>query len=328
MKALVVEKATDRSLRELNFVDVPVPTPAEHEVLIKVHAVGLNPVDYKIVESGINAWQYPHVLGLDVAGEIISVGQGVTNWQVGDRVSGHGDLTKNGCFAEYVTAPTYELAKIPVSVSYEVAASALCGALTAYEALERKANFANVNTVLVHAGAGGVGSIAIQLAKLHGCKVFTTVSASKYDYVKQLAPDAIINYQTEDVDKRLAALTGVLGVDLIIDTVGKKAAELDLRRLAYNGRLVTIVDVPALDNVPMFAHGLGMDVVNLGGAHLSGNPYQQADLGRMNAEMLKLLANGDVKSLIEKVIPFDQIIDGLTAIKNHEVVGKLVAKIS
>lgn len=83
-----------------------------------------------------------------------------------------------------MTAPTYELAKIPDSVSDEVAASALCGALTAYEAIERKANFANVNTVLVHAGAGGVGSIAIQLAKLHGCKVFTTVSSSKYDYVK------------------------------------------------------------------------------------------------------------------------------------------------
>lgn len=172
-----------------------------------------------------------------------------------------------------------------------------------------------------------LGSITIQLAKLHGCKVFTTVSSSKYDYVKQLAPDVIINYQTEDVDKKLADLTDGLGVNLIIDTVSKKEAELDLRRLAYNWRLVTIVDVPSLDNVPMFDRGLGMDVVNLGGAHLSGNPSQQADLGWMNAEMLKLIANGDVKPLIEKVNPFDQIIDGLTAIKNHEVVGKLVAKI-
>ena len=77
----------------------------------------------------------------------------------------------------------------------------------------------------------------------------------------------------------------------------------------------------------MFDRGLGMDVVDLGGAHLSGTPYQQADLGRMNAEMLKLIANGDVRPLIEKVIPFDQIIDGLTAIKKYEVVGKLVAKI-
>lgn len=245
-------------MQDLNFAEVPVPTPAEHEVLIKVHAAGLNPVDYKIVEGGVSAWQYPHILGLDVAGEIVSVGQGVTNW---------------------------------------------------------------------HVGAGGVGSIAIQLAKLHGCKVFTTASSSKHDYVKQLAPDAIINYRTEDVDKELVALTDGLGVDLIIDTVGKKEAELDLQRLAYNGRLVTIVDVPSLDNVPMFDRGLGMDVVNLGGAHLIGNPYQQADLGRMNAEMLRLIANGDVKPLIEKVIPFDQIIDGLTAIKKHEVVGKLVAKI-
>ena len=124
-----------------------------------------------------------------------------------------------------------------------------------------------------------LGSITIQLAKLHGCKVFTTVSSSKYDYVKKLATDAIINYQTEDVDKKLADLTDGLGVNLIIDAVSKKEAELDLRRLAYNWRLVTIVDVPSLDNVPMFDRGLGMDVVNLGGAHLSGNPSQQADLG-------------------------------------------------
>ena len=193
--------------------------------------------------------------------------------------------------------------------------------------MERKPNLTNVRTVLVHAGAGGVGSIAIHLAKLHGLKVFTTVSTGKVKYVRQLYPDAIIDYRQEDVDTRLAQLTDGLGVDLIIDTVGKAEAERDLRRLAYNGTLVTIVDVPDLTGAPVFDRGLSMDVVNLGGAHLSGNPFQQADLGKMNSEMLALAAAGKVDPLIEKVISFDQIKDGLQAIKDHRVIGKLVAEI-
>ncbi|MBB1079488.1 zinc-binding dehydrogenase [Limosilactobacillus sp. STM2_1] len=328
MKALVLASGTDHSLDKLKISDVPVPQPNENEVLIKVHAAGINPVDYKIVENGVESWTYPHILGLDVAGEIVGVGKNVTKWQIGDRVSGHGDLTKNGCFAEYVAVPAYELAKIPATVTYTTAASFLCGALTAYQAIERKANLTAVQSVLVHAGAGGVGSIAIQLAKRHGCKVFTTVSSSKKDYVEQLAPDAIIDYRIENVTQRLNELTNGLGVDLIVNTVGKQEAEKDLERLAYNGRLVTIVDVPSINNVPMFARGLGMDVVNLGGAHLSGNPHQQRDLGQMNAEMLQLVANKEIKPLSIKILPFTQIIEGLKMVKMHQVVGKVVVKIN
>lgn len=157
--------------------------------------------------------------------------------------------------------------------------------------------------------------------------MFTTVSTAKIKYVQQLHPDAIIDYRQEDVDERIRQLTDGLGVDLIIDTVGKTEAEKDLLRLAYNGTLVTIVDVPDLTGVPMFNRGLSVDVVNLGGAHLSGNPYQKADLGKMNAEMLQLAANGKVNPLIEKVLPFAQIKEGLQAIKDHQVVGKIVVKI-
>ncbi len=327
MKALVVAKQSDQTIDSLQITDVEKPTPAADQVLVKVHAVGLNPVDYKVVEGGVSAWSFPHTLGLDVAGEIVATGDAVTDWQVGDRVSGHGDLTKNGCFAEFVTVPTYQLARIPDKVSYETAASLLCGALTAYTAVERKPNLANVHTALVHAGAGGVGSIAIQLAKLHGFKVFTTVSTKKVKYVKKLHPAAIIDYRKEDVDTRLDQLTDGQGVDLIIDTVGKAEAEKDLHRLAYNGTLVTIVDVPDLTGVPMYDRGLSVDVVNLGGAHLSGNPVQQADLGRMNAAMLDLVAAGKVDPLIEKVLPFAQIKEGLQAIKDHQVVGKIVVKV-
>lgn len=327
MKALVVATPNDKTIANLKIADVKIPKPTTGQVLLRVHAVGLNPVDYKVVEGGAPTWQYPHTLGLDVAGEIVAIGDGVTGWQVGERVSGHGDLTKNGCFAEYVAVPTYQLARLPENVSYETAASLLCGGLTAYTAVERKPNLKNVHTILVHAGAGGVGSIAIQLAKLHGLQVFTTVSTGKIEYVRKLHPAAIIDYQREDVSARLDELTNGRGVDLIIDTVGKAEAQKDLTRLTYNGTLVTIVDVPDIDAAEMFNRGLSLEVVNLGGAHLSNNLAQKADLGRMNAELLQLVATGKVAPLIEKVISFDQLKNGLQAIKDHQVVGKLVAKI-
>lgn len=105
MKALVVANQGDQSINRLQIAEVAKPIPTADQVLIRVHAVGLNPVDYKVVEGGVPAWTYPHTLGLDVTGEVVAVGAAVTDWQVGDRVSGHGDLTQNGCFAEFVAVP-------------------------------------------------------------------------------------------------------------------------------------------------------------------------------------------------------------------------------
>ena len=328
MKALVVPNQNCQRLEDLVIQELPIPEPKPDQVLIKVHAAGLNPVDYKIVEGGVNDWHYPHTLGLDLAGEVVAVGTKVANYQVGDRVSGHGNLHEAGCFAEYVTVPTYQLAKIPTNVSYEEAAALLCGALTAYTAVNRKPNLTNIHNVLVHAGAGSVGSLAIQFAKLHQLKVFTTVSTGKVDFVKQLQPDAIIDYRTEDVDKRIAALTDHRGVDLIINTVGKAEATRDLRRLAYNGTLVTIVDVPELDRNLMFNHALNLATVNLGGAHLSCDPNQQRDLGTMNAEVLDLMSKGQIDPLIEQVLPFEDAAKGLQLIKDHRVMGKLIIKMT
>lgn len=327
MRALVVKSPNVHSLDQLEIIDRPQPTAKAGQVLVKVHAVGLNPVDYKLVEGGVESWIFPHILGLDVAGEIVALGSGVQGFQVGERVSGHGNLMKDGCFADYVAVPTYQLTKIPANVTYEQAAALLCGTLTAYTAINRKANLTNVKTVLVHAGAGGVGSLAIQFAKLHGFRVLTTVSARKKDFVQQLHPDAIIDYQHEDVSQRVAELTDGLGADLIIDTVGKAEATKDIKRLSYNGTLVTIVDVPEMDAGYLFDHAINVATVNLGGAHLSANPTQQADLGKMNAEVLQLMSQGKIDPMIERVLPFEQIADGLKMLKDRQVKGKLVVRL-
>lgn len=294
------------------------PDLQPNEVLVKTQAVGLNPVDFKVFTGTHPAWSYPHTLGLDVAGIIEAVGANVHHFRPGQRVSGHGNLGTDGCFAEYVSFPAAALAPIPTTVSFETAAASLCAGLTAYQALFRKANLNAVQTVLIHAGAGGVGSMAIQLAKRAGKTVYTTVSKGKQAFVSKLAPDVQIDYHAENVDDRINELTGGQGVDLIINTIGDP--EADLPRLAYNGQLVCVLDTPA------FPSGQAVSISNLdlGGAHRSGDQAQIADLGRMATALLKLVASGSVDPLISARLSQDQLVTGLQRIQDDQVVGKLV----
>lgn len=329
MKAYVIPNAEARGLDAMELADVPRPQAAPGHVLIQVHAAGLNPVDYKLAEGGNANWTYPHILGLDVAGEIVELGEGVEDtWKVGMRVAGHGDLRFDGCFAEYVSAPTYELALIPDDVEYTTAAGMLCSALTAYQTINRKPNLNLVRTALVHGGSGAVGGVAVQLAKMHGITVFTTCSTRNVDYVREhVRPDAVIDYRTQGVDERVRELTDGRGADLIVDTVSGEEAECDLGRLAYNGQLVTIVDVPPVSSGQMFGGALSIDVVNLGGAHGSGNPMEQRDLGTMASDVLSMVSQGQLDPLITGVLPFGDLVEGLRSLADHKVTGKLVVDV-
>lgn len=323
MKALVVPTADDKTLSALTWIDRPQPTPGPKEVLVKVHAVGLNPVDVKLVAGGNVSWAYPHTLGLDVAGEVSAVGAEVTRFEVGQRVCGHGNLAENGAFAEYVVEPELALAEIPDALSFESAAACLCAGLTAYQAVYRKLNLNNVDTVLVHAGAGGVGSMAIQLLHQAHKRVFTTVSKRKQASVLPLKPEAVIDYRNENVDARINELTNGIGVDAVINTIGHP--EVDLPRLAYNGQLVCVLDTPK--TVPN-ALALSISNLDLGGAHRSGDERQVADLGRMTEALLGLVAAGKVDPMISKVLPGTELVDGLQQLAADQVVGKLVVKLS
>lgn len=329
MKAFVVETPQDSQLSDIKLAEVPQPHPGPGHVLVKVHAVGLNPVDYKLVEGGgKDTWDYPHVLGLDVAGEIVEVGADVPNTlREGLRVAGHGDLRYSGSFAEYAVEPAYAMAELPDELSYEEAAALLCGAMTGYQCINRKPNLNNVQTALIHGGSGNVGGIALQLAKRHGIKVFTTCSTEKVDWVQQLDPDAVIDYTTEDVDLRVEQLTNGLGADLIVDTVSAEEAYNDLNRLAYNGQLVCVAGVPETDPNNLFDLAQSVAGVNLGGAHSSGNSLEQHDLATMAGNLMRMAADKQLNPLIEKVLPFDQLVQGLEDLKNHKVRGKLVVKV-
>jgi NADPH:quinone reductase-like Zn-dependent oxidoreductase len=185
--------------------------------------------------------------------------------------------------------------------------------------LLRKANLNAVHTVLIHAGAGGVGSMAIQLAKAAGKTVYTTVSQRKQAFVAPLHPDAQIDYRHEDVTAKIQALTQQRGVDLIVNTIGNP--EADLPRLAYNGQLVCVLDTP--QTFPK-NQVVSVSKLDLGGAHRSGNPAQVADLGQMAAALLALIEAGKVDPLISEVLKRDQLVDGLQQLQAAQVAGKLV----
>ncbi|MDR1606709.1 MAG: zinc-binding dehydrogenase [Streptococcaceae bacterium] len=326
MKAFVIANPRDRRIEQIQKLEVAEPLIAPDDVLVTLKACGLNPVDYKLVESGVSDWTYPHVLGVDGAGLVSQVGNEVTAFQVGDRVFCHDNLHQNGAFAEKIVIKAAAVAHMPDGLSFEDAAAMLCGAMTAYQALYRKANLAMVNTVLIHAGAGGVGMVAIQLAKHLNLRVITTVSTQKKAFAEALGADVVIDYRTEDVTARLLSETAGLGVDLSINTIGGTEVQADIGRMAFNGQIVVIGDTLP-EQLDLSSKALSIAKIALGGAHTSNNPAQVQDLARMAEALGDLVQSGQLKPMIERVLAFDEIPAGLAALKVGQVSGKLVARI-
>jgi len=235
MKAWLNHSGT--AIDQWTFEEVKTPTPGEGQALIRVKTVALNPVDYKATKNP--AWTFPHIPGVDLAGVVEQIGPGA-EVKIGDRVAIHTNLQRDGAFAEYVLVDTRALAPIPEDVSFAEAAAILCAGMTAYEAIVQKMNTTGKETILIHAGAGGVGGIGIQLAKRLGLKVATTASTENHEWVKRLGADLAIDYKKENVTEVIRDWTNDRGADLIFNTVGRNEATADLGRLAFSGQLAFI----------------------------------------------------------------------------------------
>lgn len=251
MKAVHMREAGDISV--LQYVDIEEPViQSPTEVKVKIFAAGVNPIDTKIrATAGYYPDQLPAVLGCDGAGVIVGTGDQVKNFKTGDEVwFCHGGLgNEQGNYAEYNVLDESLLSRKPATLDFKQAAVGPLVLITAWEALYDQVHLDKDRTILIHAGAGGVGHVAIQLAKRTGARVFTTVHGDdKKKLVKQLGADEIIDYRQEDIAEKIMAFTAGKGVDVVFDTIGGDTFRQSLNCLAYRGEIVTLLD-PGTDVV-------------------------------------------------------------------------------
>jgi NADPH:quinone reductase-like Zn-dependent oxidoreductase len=226
----------------LEEVIVPRPEPGPTEILVAVHAAGVNPTDWKARASGgFGLWGDPPILGYDVSGVVEAVGPGASLFEPGDEVFGMPHFPKQaGAYAEYVTAPSRQFARKPAAIDHVQAAALPLVSLTARQALIEVARLQPGQRVLIHAAAGGLGHVAVQVAKAAGARVIGTASAAKHAFLRSLGADELIDYRTVD----FAEVTR--DVDVVLDTIGGDYAPRSLRTLREGG---TLISIPGLGGV-------------------------------------------------------------------------------
>lgn len=249
MKAVIMTKAGGPEVLEYTEIAEPeIMQPTQ--VKVKIRAAGVNPIDTKVRRMAMfYPDKLPAVLGCDLAGEVVAIGAGVTEFNIGDKVwAYHGGLgDEQGCYAEFSVLDQRWLSLMP-DISFTTAAAAPLVLITAWGALFDRGRLQAGETVLIHAGAGGVGHVAVQLAKHKGARVITTVSTvEKAEFVKALGADGVILYRQENVLERVNALTGGQGVNLVLDTVGGDVFVQSIPLIAYFGRIVTLLAIDQVD---------------------------------------------------------------------------------
>ncbi|MET7280487.1 NADP-dependent oxidoreductase [Kribbella sp. NPDC005582] len=223
----------------LQFQEVPRPAPGRTEIRVRVHAAGVNPADWKTRAEG-RGLTFPLVLGWDVAGVVEAVGAGVTWLRVGDEVLGMPKFpVLPGAYAEYVVAPSRQFVRKPKALSFEQAAGLPLAALTAWQGLVETGGLRSGQRVLVHAAAGGVGHLAVQIAKSFGAYVIGTASAPKHEFVRSLGADEVIDYRTDDFVEVLRDQP----VDVVFDPIAGDTGLRSLQVLKDGGSFVSILSV-------------------------------------------------------------------------------------
>lgn len=326
MRALLLPTAG--GFDSLEVGEAPRPRPGAGQVLIAVHAVGLNPVEYKVARGGgVPTWHWPHILGQDCAGVIAELGEGVSEFRVGDRVACHGDLGRQGSFAEYVADDAEVIARVPEGVDDISAAALPCAGMTAYQAIVHRLHVEPGQTVLVTAGAGGVGGYAIQLARIAGARVLATASAGNAERLRALGAEPI-DYRSTDVVREVRRLTDGRGVDGILDTVGGDSATANLQLLVHGGGIVTIDGRPDITTVPELTIAPSVHEVALGAAYQWGDAAAHRRLSTDLAALLELVAAGRLDPMVTRTVTLDEIPAALHDLEGRHVAGKIVARIA
>ncbi len=284
------------------------PQPKAGEVLVRIHFAGVNPIDWKL-RTGILQRYMPIALpatpGLDFSGTVDALGDGVMDFAVGDKVFGRGAST----YAEFAVAPIATIARIPDGVSFEHAATLHVGGVTAWLALFDNAHLEAGQRLLVQGGAGGVGSIAVQLGHWKGAFVIATASTANVDFVRSIGADEIIDYTTTNVED------AVHDLDVVVDTVGGEIAARSLSLLKPGGILVTVAGMADPDAAA--ARGVRAEAV----AH-------PTETRPILEELAKLVASGDLKPEIQQVFPLEEAAQAQAVSETGHGRGRILLKVA
>jgi NADPH:quinone reductase-like Zn-dependent oxidoreductase len=329
MKAFVVGRYGSKD--GLQVREVPEPVIGEHDVLVAVRAASVNLLDAKIRDGEfkrILPYRVPFVLGNDMAGFVVRVGSAVRSFAPGDEVYARPGTDTIGTFAELAAVHEDDLAVKPATLSMEESAALPLVALTAWQALVERADLQPGQKVLVHAGSGGVGTIAIQLARHLGAQVATTTGTANTGWVKDLGADVVIDYKREDFE------TILRDYDVVLDSLGGQTLEKSLRVLRPGGIAIGLAGPPD----PGFAREIGANpVVRLAAALLSGRTRLRARRRHVRYSFLFMKASGEqlraiaalvdagtIRPVIDRVFPFESTKDAMAYAESGRAKGKVV----
>jgi NADPH:quinone reductase-like Zn-dependent oxidoreductase len=332
MKALVLKRYG--GLDEVAFADIPRPTLKPDEILVQVHAVGLNPIDYMIPKGTFKPmlkFQLPATMGSDLAGVVVEAGSRVTRFKAGDAVFASIFDLGTGALAEFAVVPEKVAALKPSNLDFVQAASIPMVGLTSWQALKERAKLKPGQKVFIPAGSGGIGTFAIQLAKHLGAKVGTTTSTGNVDLVRSLGADEVIDYKKQEFEEVLRNFDAVLG------TVRGDAIEKSLRILKSGSNIVSLIGPPDA----AFARARGMNFFMrfvfgllsrkiIRHSRKRGVEYSFLFVhpdGRQLTEIGELLKAGRIRPVIDKVFPFDQAKEALVYLEKGRAKGKVVVQI-
>ena len=315
----------------LEIQEVPLPTIDPNQILIKTHAASFNPLDYKIVRGDFKAIrkiQFPRGIGRDVSGVIEKVGEKVQKLQIGDKVYSRIDENFVGTMAEYVISNATDVALMPSNLNYGEAASIPLAGLTVYQSLIDIAKLSSGENILIHAGSGGVGTIAIQLSKHLGANVTTTTSTNNVDMVKNLGADKVIDYTKQsflDVNEKY---------DIVYDTLGGQHTVDSFKVLKENGRVVSIAgeldDITAeqlgLNKFIRFILSMKARKVKKAASRINASYrfYLMSPNGKQLNELAKLYEKESIKPVIDNIYTFEESIAAIDYLSKGRAKGKVV----
>ena len=295
----------------LRIEDLPVPTIAKDELLIKIHAASINPYDWQVREGmykDMSQTKLPITLGQDFSGTVEKVGGSVTDFKVGDKVYGVTSTQKDGSYAEYVEVKASDVALMPKTINFDEAATLPLAGTTAWETLITCARIQKGQRVLILAASGGVGSLAVQLAKNKGCYVIGTTSRSNFDFVKRLGADEVFDYMSEDFSMNLR------DVDVVLDTIGGAVQEKAFKVMRRGGMLVSIKSQPNKEMAERF--GVKCEFVLV-----SHNTH-------ILNELRSMIEMGQIHTVVDKVFKFNDVKLAQDYSQSGKARGKIVLEIA